>query len=67
MHCGQDWNGVACNINTSKDLSSLRDPGEAGGKCLWGEVAQLKVDMVLVWTTAPEEEGGVGEGGRGGR
>ena len=52
MHSGEHWNGVTCDVHTSKDLSRLRDSGETGGKGFRRKMTQLKMNMVLVRTTA---------------
>ncbi len=45
---GQDGNGLLGDVDTSEDAGRLRDAGEALGKNLGGEMAELEVDVVLV-------------------
>ena len=53
MDCRQDGYGVPCHIDSSKDLSRLRDAWKACSELLLREVRQLEEHVVLLRTNPP--------------
>jgi hypothetical protein len=50
MYGGQHRNGLLGNIHTSEDSRGLADTGEALMQDLRRQMAELEVDVVLVWS-----------------
>ncbi len=50
---GEHGDGLAGDVDAGKDHGGLGDAGEPLGQLLLGEVVQLKVNVVLVRSTAP--------------
>ena len=56
VHSGQHGDGVFGDVHASEDHGRLGDAGQTGGQLLRGQVVQLQVDVVLLWTHTPTEE-----------
>ena len=57
MHCRQYWNWISGHIYSREYLCSLRDSRQPSGEGLRGQMAQLEVNVVLLFPTSSEAEG----------
>ena len=50
MYSGQYGNGFAGYVNAGEDHGGLGDTGQPLGQLFWGQMVQLKVDVILFGT-----------------
>lgn len=55
MDGGQDGDRLLCDVHSGKDHGRLGDAGQSGGQLLGGQVVELQVHVVLLWTDTPKD------------
>lgn len=55
MNGGQDGDRLLCDVDSGKDHGRLGDARQSGGQLLRGQVVELQVHVVLLWTDTPKD------------
>lgn len=55
MDGGQDGDRLLCDVDSGKDHGRLRDARQPGGQLLGGQVVELQVHVVFLWTHTPKD------------